>query len=60
MLLLLRKEFSKNLNGSKAEFDRFWVTNSVPTVCSQLPVDDVFEVIDLLPQIISDLNLSGF
>lgn len=52
------KAFSRTLNGSKAVFDHFWLTNSVPSVCSQLPTDDVFEVLDLLPMIIQDLDMS--
>lgn len=37
-------------------FETFWVTNSVPTTTSQLPADDVFEVLDILPQFLSDLD----
>lgn len=44
-------------NGPKAIFHKFFVTNSIPTVTFNLPEDDVFEVIDLLPQIITDLDL---
>jgi phosphoribosylpyrophosphate synthetase len=51
------KLFSKKLNGSMAEFDRFWVTNSIPTVTDLLPEDDVFEVLDLLPRILEDLDM---
>ena len=35
---------------------KFWVTDSVPTTTAQLPTDNVFEVLDLLPQIVSDLD----
>jgi phosphoribosylpyrophosphate synthetase len=51
------KDFSRKLGGRRAVFEKFWLTNSQPTVCNQLPTDDVFEVIDLLPQIISDLDM---
>jgi phosphoribosylpyrophosphate synthetase len=36
-------------------FTRFWLTNSNPHVCAALPVEDVFEVLDLSPQILLDL-----
>lgn len=54
------KQFSKTLQGQKAIFDGFWVTNSVPSVTSHLPPDDVFEVLDLLPQIMEDLDMNTF
>ena len=37
-------------------FDKFWITNSQPSITNQLPENDVFEVLDLLPQIIHDLD----
>ena len=40
----------------KGIFTKFWLTNSQPTITSQLPVDDVFEVLDLTPQILLDLD----
>jgi hypothetical protein len=40
----------------KVYFDKFWVTNSIPSVTSVLPIDDVFEVLDLLPQILEDID----
>ena len=43
--------------GSRAVFDRFWVTNSVPSVVKAFPKDDVFEVLDLMPRIIMDLDM---
>ncbi len=53
------KAFCKNpVPGAKAVFDRFWVTNSVPSVVKDIPTDDVFEVLDLLPRIITDLDMS--
>ena len=46
-----------NKGGDRACFDKFWVTNSIPTVTDQLPVEDgVFEVLDLMDLIISDLD----
>mmetsp|Transcript_38463 Transcript_38463/g.46409 ORF Transcript_38463/g.46409 Transcript_38463/m.46409 type:complete len:318 (+) Transcript_38463:305-1258(+) len=41
--------------GDRCIFDPFWVTNSIPTVACQLPKQDVFHVLDLLPQIVEDL-----
>lgn len=38
---------------------KFWVTDSVPSTTSRLPRDNVFEVLDLLPQIMSDLDFTG-
>ena len=46
-----------NVGGDRACFDKFWVTNSIPTVTDKLPVDDgIFEVLDLMDLIISDLD----
>jgi ribose-phosphate pyrophosphokinase len=46
-----------NRGGDRACFDKFWVTNSVPTVTDQLPTEDgVFEVLDLTDLIVSDLD----
>jgi len=45
------------LGGDRACFDKFWVTNSIPTVTDVLPKDDVFEVLKLTQQIIDDLDL---
>jgi ribose-phosphate pyrophosphokinase len=44
--------------GDRACFDRFWVTNSMPSVTKCLPVeeDGVFEVLDLMDLIIDDLD----
>ena len=41
--------------GDRAVFDTFWVTNSIPTTTKMLD-DDVFEVVDLMPQIVQDLD----
>lgn len=51
------RAFSKNLNGARAQFDKFWVTNSIPNVTSHLPKDDVFEVLDLIPLIEQDIDM---
>jgi hypothetical protein len=40
-------------------FEKFWITNSIPQTIARLPSDDVFEVIDLLPQLIHDLEFRG-
>ena len=46
-----------NKGGDRACFDKFWVTNSIPTVTDKLPVEDgIFEVLDLMDLIISDLD----
>ena len=46
-----------NRGGDRACFDKFWVTNSIPTVTSKLPVEDgIFEVLDLTDLIINDLD----
>jgi phosphoribosylpyrophosphate synthetase len=49
------KRFAKG--GDRACFDKFWVTNSIPTVTDGLPVDDgIFEVLDLMNLIIHDID----
>jgi phosphoribosylpyrophosphate synthetase len=49
------KRFNKG--GDRACFDKFWVTNSIPTVTNKLPEEDgVFEVLDLMDLIINDLD----
>lgn len=46
-----------NVGGDRACFDKFWVTNSIPTVTDKLPVSDgIFEVLDLMDLIIKDLD----
>jgi len=46
-----------NKGGERACFDKFWVTNSIPTVTYKLPTEDgVFEVLDLTDLIINDLD----
>lgn len=52
------KDFLAKQNGSKAVFHKFFVTNSIPNVTSNMPEDDVFEIVDLLPQIVQDLDLA--
>ncbi len=45
------------VGGDRACFDKFWVTNSIPTVTDKLPVKDgIFEVLDLMGLIINDLD----
>ena len=48
------KRFLKN--GDRGVFDKFFLTNSIPTVTDVLPRDDVFEVLDLKQKIIDDLD----
>jgi len=46
-----------NKGGDRACFDKFWVTNSIPTVTDKLPEKDgIFEVLDLLDLIVDDLD----
>lgn len=47
------KNFCKG--GSKAIFQKFFLTNSYP-VSNDLPHDDCFEILDLTPQIVKDLD----
>jgi phosphoribosylpyrophosphate synthetase len=42
--------------GAMAVFEKFWVTNSIPSVTDKLPKDSCFEVLDLMPQIVIDLG----
>lgn len=42
--------------GDRGCFDKFFLTNSIPTVTDVLPKDDVFEVFDLTDKIINDLD----
>jgi phosphoribosylpyrophosphate synthetase len=42
--------------GHKHIFDKFWLTNSQPVVTNLLPAGDIFEVLDLTPQILADLD----
>lgn len=41
--------------GDRGIFEPFWLTNSIPSVTNVLPANDVFRVLDLLPQIVKDL-----
>lgn len=49
-----KSRFAKG--GDRAVFERFWTTNSVPTVTEQLPEDDAFTVLDLMDKIVYDLD----
>ena len=49
------KRFTKG--GDRAVFERFWLSSSNPAVCEQIPSGDVFEVLDLAPRIVHDLEL---
>jgi hypothetical protein len=41
--------------GDRAIFERFWITNSIPTTTDALPADDVFSVIGIMPAVMADL-----
>ena len=43
--------------GDRGVFDSFWLTNSNPTACEEIPAGDVFEALDLTPRIVRDLIL---
>ena len=46
-----------NRGGDRSCFQKFWVTNSIPTVTDLLPEEDgIFEVLDLMDQVIADLD----
>jgi phosphoribosylpyrophosphate synthetase len=42
--------------GDRHCFEKFWVTNSIPTTTQHLPTDDVFEVFDLSVTVVQDLD----
>jgi len=42
--------------GDRACFEKFWITDSIPTQASQLPKSDMFEVLSLSKLIIHDLD----
>jgi ribose-phosphate pyrophosphokinase len=42
--------------GDRGCFDRFYLTNSIPTVTDTLPRDDVFVILDLVDTIVTDLD----
>ena len=45
-------------DGKKGDiFDKFFVTNSIPLTTRNIPKDNIFEVLDLSPQILKDLDL---
>ena len=48
------RRFAKG--GDRAVFERFWVTNSIPTSTNALPTGDVFEVLDIMTQVLHDLD----
>ncbi|CAN0522207.1 unnamed protein product, partial [Scytosiphon promiscuus] len=43
--------------GDRCVFDKFLVTNSIPTTTDRLPKDDVYVVLDLVSRIKEDLDL---
>jgi phosphoribosylpyrophosphate synthetase len=48
------KRFARG--GDRGVFEKFWTTNSIPTVTNDLPEGDVFVVLDLLDKIVYDLD----
>lgn len=42
--------------GDRGCFEKFYLTNSIPTVTDVLPKDDVFSVLDLQQKIVDDLD----
>ena len=42
--------------GNRHCFERFFVTNSIPTVTNAMPQGDVFEVLDITKKIVDDLD----
>jgi len=43
------------LRAKSGPFENFFVTNSNPTVAERLPKDDVFKVLDIMTQLVTDL-----
>jgi len=41
--------------GDRSAFAKFWLTNSNPAVCKEIPAGDVFEALDLTPRLMRDL-----
>jgi hypothetical protein len=52
------EDMQKFLRGNPKSgiFDEFIVTTTNPTITAQLPKDDVFVILDILPQLIADLG----
>eukprot|EP01084_Bolivina_argentea_P107352 191934_1 len=48
------KSFARG--GDHCVFHHFWLTNSIPTTTTQLPKDDVYEVLDISTKIVEDLD----
>eukprot|EP01035_Chromulina_nebulosa_P017630 gene17630-23207_t len=43
-------------SGDRGCFEKFYLTNSIPTITDTLPTDDVFVVLDLQDRIVHDLD----
>lgn len=43
-------------NGDRGCFEKFFLTDSIPTVTDQMPRDDVFEILPLNAKIVEDLD----
>merc|ERR1712137_665146 len=53
-----KKFFKKGESGPGqfAIFEKFYTTDSNPIVADRLPMDDVFRVMDLVPQLMEDID----
>ncbi|CAM9517153.1 unnamed protein product [Discosporangium mesarthrocarpum] len=43
--------------GDRCVFEKFWLTNSIPTTTDILPKGDVYEVLDIADKIVMDLDM---
>ncbi|RYY84443.1 hypothetical protein EON63_09245 [archaeon] len=50
------RRFVRHGDSANSVFDKFYVTNSIPTVTDMLPRGDVYEVLELQHKIIQDLD----
>lgn len=46
--------------GDRGCFEKFYLTNSIPTVTDMLPKDDVFEVLELEEKIVADIDAYSY
>ena len=44
------------IGGDRSCFEKFYLTNSIPTMTNEIPHDDVFEILDLSMKILYDLD----
>lgn len=43
-------------SGDKHCFEKFYLTNSIPTVVKEIPLGDVFEILDISDQLVLDID----